>query len=331
MRGWVLLGLADCITESGGDPATYEARFHLPLKRTDQGQELVPAHLFVRLLEACAEDFDSPDFGLRLGLAQGTEPIGPVTVAVQQSATVRDAYYSGIRYLNLLNPALGITINETDDFLRTSYSVETLGESTSRQFQEWVVAVSVKVLQLLAGPGSRFHGVRFTHDPLLPDVHYTNAFGCSVTFAEPTYGIDYRTTDMARRMGSNNPELKALLTGYLDKIIASSKLGLEHQMRALIRELLPTGGCTLAVIAPHEFVSVRTIQRRLRAEGLVFEQLVDDIRREQATILLDDPSLPISDVAGLLGYVEQSSFSHAFRRWTGMSPRTWRTQRAAHL
>src|SRR4029453_11962838 len=87
---------------------------------------------------------------------------------------------------------------------------------------------------------------------------------------------------------------------------------------------LPTGGCSLAVIAPHKFISVRTLQRRLRAEGLVFERLFDDVRREQAIPLLADPTLPVSDVAGLLGYVEQSSFSHAFRRWTGMSPREWR-------
>lgn len=328
MRGWVLLGLADVIAASGGDPAVYEERFHLPLRRSNQGQELVPAHLFVRLLEACADDFDSPDFGLRLGLAQGTEPMGPVTVAVQQSATVRDAYFSGIRYLNLLNPALGIAITETDDYLRTSYSVDRLGEATSRQFQEWIVGIAVKVLELLAGPEARFHAVRFAQAPLLPAEHYEDAFGCPVTFDEETYGIDYRASDMVRGMSSNNPELKALLTGYLDQIIASSELGLEHQIRALIRELLPTGGCTLAVIAPHEFVSVRTLQRRLQAEGLVFEQLVDDIRREQSTILLQDPSLPISDVAGLLGYVEQSSFSHAFRRWTGVSPSSWRKQRA---
>jgi AraC-like DNA-binding protein len=64
------------------------------------------------------------------------------------------------------------------------------------------------------------------------------------------------------------------------------------------------------VIAPQKFVSVRTLQRRLRAEGLVFERLVDDVRREQAITLSEDRTLPLSDVAGLLGYVEQSSFSH---------------------
>jgi AraC-like DNA-binding protein len=60
----------------------------------------------------------------------------------------------------------------------------------------------------------------------------------------------------------------------------------------------------------------------------VFEKLVDDVRREQATELLKDPLLPLSDVAALLGYVEQSSFSHAFRRWTGTSPRAWRAENA---
>jgi AraC-like DNA-binding protein len=328
MRAWVLHGLAAVVEEFGGDPAAYERRFHLSLQRTDHGEELVPAGLFVRLLEACANDFDCPDFGLRVGLAHWAEPMGPVTVAVQQSATVRDAYVSGIRYLNLLNPALGIAISDTEDGLRTTYSRERLGESETRQFQEWIVGIAVNVLQLLAGPEARFLGARFSHQPLLPLAHYEGTFGCTVRFGEEDYGIDYRASDMARVMNSNNPELRALLTGYLDQIVASSELGLEHQIMALIRQLLPTGGCTLAVIAAHQFVSVRTLQRRLQAKGLVFERMVDDVRREQAVTLLEDPTLPISDVAGLLGYVEQSSFSHAFRRWTGMSPRAWRAQLA---
>lgn len=329
MRAWVLHGLAEVVEEFGGDPSEYERRFHLSLHRTDRGQDLVPVRLFVRLLEACAADFACPDFGLRLGLTQGTGPMGPVTVAVQQSATVRDAYVSGIRYLNLLNPALGISIIDVDDAMRTSYSLERLGGGDNRQFQEWIVGIAVEVLRLLAGPDARFQGVRFSHGPLLPASHHEELFGCPVSYGEDDYGIDYRASDMARGMNSNNPELKALLTGYLDQIIASSELGLEHQIMALIHELLPTGGCTLAVIAQHQFISVRTLQRRLRAKGLVFETLVDDVRRERALTLLEDPTTPVSDVAGLLGYVEQSSFSHAFRRWTGMSPRAWRAEQAA--
>jgi AraC-like DNA-binding protein len=329
LRAWVLHGLAEVIEEHGGEPTAYERRFHLPLRRTDLGQDLVPAHSFVQLLETCANDFECPDFGFRVGLAQGEEPLGPITVAVQQSATVRDAYESGIRYLNLLNPALGITIVNTADGPRTTYSLDGLGPGETRQFQEWVVAIAVKVLPLLAGPDARSRAVRLAHQPLLPVAHYERAFGCPVSFGEANYGIDYHASDMARGMNGNNPELRALLTGYLDRIIASSELGLEHQIRALIRELLPTGGCSLAVIAPSMFISVRTLQRRLRAQGLVFERLVDEVRQEQAIALLANSTLPMADAAGLLGYAEQSSFSHAFRRWTGMSPRAWRAQQDA--
>jgi AraC-like DNA-binding protein len=325
LRAWVLHGLPELIEQHGGDPDAYEQRFHLPLHRIGLGQELIAARSFVQLLEACAHEFDCPDFGYRVGLAQGEEPLGPITVAVLQSETVQDAYESGIRYLNLLNPALGITLSPFEDGLRTTYSRDGLGPGETRQFQEWIVAIAVKVLALLAGPEAQFHGIRFSHQPILPTSHYEQAFKCPVSFGHQTYGIDYRVSDMAHGMNSSNPELRALLNGYLDRIIASSETGLRHQIDALIRELLPTGGCSLAVIAEYQFISVRTLQRRLRAEGLVFEQLVDDVRHEQAVTLLDDPTLQISDVAALLGYVEQSSFSHAFRRWTGTSPRAWRS------
>ena len=331
LRAWVLHGVAEVIEEHGGDPDAYQQRFNLPLRRIDLGQDLVSAHSFVQLLETCADDFACPDFGFRVGQAQGEEPMGPITVAVLHSATVQDAYESGIRYLNLLNPALGISTIKIADGMRTTYALGGLGPGETRQFQEWIVAIAVRVLLLLAGPEGEFLGIRFSHQPLRPVADYEQEFGCPVSFGEEDYGVDYRASDMARSMNSNNPELEALLTGYLDRIIASSEIGLEHEIVALIRELLPTGGCSLAVIAPHKFISVRTLQRRLRAEGLVFERLVDDVRREQAITLLEDPTLPLSDVAGRLGYVEQSSFSHAFRRWTGVSPRAWRAQQAERV
>jgi AraC-like DNA-binding protein len=64
---------------------------------------------------------------------------------------------------------------------------------------------------------------------------------------------------------------------------------------------------------------------------LAFEKQVDDIRRERAALYLGDPTLRVSQIALLLGYAEQSSLSHAFKRWHGMSPSAWRRVHSASL
>ena len=67
--------------------------------------------------------------------------------------------------------------------------------------------------------------------------------------------------------------------------------------------------------------------RRLQAEGTSFRKLVDDVRREMARSYLSDPELGLAQVAYLLGYADQSAFSNSFRRWTGQSPRRFRSER----
>lgn len=327
LRAWVVHGLAELIEDLGGDPAIYERRFHLSLQRSNQANAVIPAGPILRLMETVARDLSCPDFGIRAGLAQGQGAVGPVMVASLNCETVREAYASGFRYLNGLFSAFTIDLVETEDGPRSVYTLKIPHVRVSRQFQEWNLAITTKILPILAGPEARLRGVYFSHQPLLEPAFYENVFGCPVSFGQPGYGVEYRTEDLERPIPSNSPELRAVISEYLDRIIASSGLGLEHQTLALIHELLPTGACNLGVIADHHFVTVRTMQRRLAAEGLVFERLVDDARREQAFDYLADPERTISQIAGLLGYAEHSSFTHAFRRWSGTSPSAWRAMR----
>jgi AraC-like DNA-binding protein len=71
-------------------------------------------------------------------------------------------------------------------------------------------------------------------------------------------------------------------------------------------------------------VSVRTLQRRFSKHGLLFSELVDQVRVETAKTLLQDSALPIRAVAAELGYGEPTHFSRAFKRITGNSPSDYR-------
>jgi AraC-like DNA-binding protein len=63
------------------------------------------------------------------------------------------------------------------------------------------------------------------------------------------------------------------------------------------------------------------MQRKLKARGVSFRKLLDDTRRQLAEQYLKDSTLSVSEIAYLLGFAEVSSFSRAFRRWTGHAPR----------
>ena len=71
-------------------------------------------------------------------------------------------------------------------------------------------------------------------------------------------------------------------------------------------------------------LSERTLRHQLAQEGTSYRALLDEIRERLAEELLITQGLPVTEIAHRLGYVEVSSFSQAFRRWKGMSPRAFR-------
>ncbi len=79
-----------------------------------------------------------------------------------------------------------------------------------------------------------------------------------------------------------------------------------------------------AAVAQRMSISDRTLRRRLAAEGVSFQDLVNRLRYEQAQKALASTQLSIGDIARFLGYSDTSNFGHAFRQWSGMSPRQFR-------
>jgi AraC-like DNA-binding protein len=78
---------------------------------------------------------------------------------------------------------------------------------------------------------------------------------------------------------------------------------------------------TEATMARALNLSQRSLQRKLSERGTTFRQVVDDTRKQLAEQYLKDSMLSVSEIAYLLGFAEVSSFSRAFRRWTGQAPR----------
>jgi len=81
---------------------------------------------------------------------------------------------------------------------------------------------------------------------------------------------------------------------------------------------------TLAGVADRLSMGVRTLQGHLRSEGLTYQNLLDEVRKELAQRHLRDPFLSTTDIAYLLGYAEPSVFFRSFKKWTGQTPGAYR-------
>jgi AraC-like DNA-binding protein len=78
---------------------------------------------------------------------------------------------------------------------------------------------------------------------------------------------------------------------------------------------------TLGDLAQALNLSCRTATRRLAEQGVSFQGLLDQLRREQADALLARRAARVADVAAAVGFSDPSNFRRAYQRWTGRPPR----------
>jgi AraC-like DNA-binding protein len=124
-----------------------------------------------------------------------------------------------------------------------------------------------------------------------------------------------------------DPHLNRLLTEYAEAALAHRtphKGSFRARVEKEIAPLLPHGKARAKEVARQLGTSPRSMTRSLAGEGLTFSVVLEQFRRDLAKAYLNDPDLSISQIAWLLGYREVGAFTHAFKRWTGTTPRQLR-------
>lgn len=98
------------------------------------------------------------------------------------------------------------------------------------------------------------------------------------------------------------------------------------KLKNIIAELIREGDFTLPSAATRLSISPRSLQRYLEEQEITYSDLVDEVRYEIARSLLASTDLEANEIGATLGYRDPSSFSRAFLRWSGSSPREYRAK-----
>lgn len=95
---------------------------------------------------------------------------------------------------------------------------------------------------------------------------------------------------------------------------------ISQRVRSVLLECLPSGETSIVDAARRLGISSRTLQRRLKTEGVTYKELVKETRERLSRHYLLNTPLSYGEISFLVGYDEPSSFFRAFRKWTGMTP-----------
>lgn len=325
LRATTLFGYGDLVRELGGDPERFLSRFRIPWGVEDQEDAFISFDAYARMLEASADDLGCPDFGLRLSNWQGLHTLGPIAVIARNAQTLLGGVEAIARYLYVHSPALKLTLAprtpRTD--LACTYEVTEPGLLDVVQTYEISMAIGVRIIRLLGGPEARPNVISFMHDQQGPDAAYRETLGCRVRFRQTWCGFELPHRLADRRIESADPETRRIAAKYLESNYLPRTASLSDRVAELTRRLLPTGQCSVDAIADQLAMHPRSLQRRLATEGVRCHDLIERERRALATRYFAEPGLHLNQIAGLLGYTEQSTLNHSCRRWFGKTPRQY--------
>ena len=251
-------------------------------------------------------------------------------VTFLSSSTLLEALLRMDRYESVLSSDLDFSIVETKD--RVDFiCAEPVFDSIARRILE---DVRTSVVLDLSRTGLNHSldptEIAFTYPKPEDTGDYFGLFHCPLVFGQEQSRISFKLTDVQRPFADTSRELAIANDHILDSMMRDLKSSdLISRVKKAIIDALPSGAPGQSDIAELMFVSNRTLQRRLADEGTNFRTLLLEVRHELAERYISDRSLPLAEISYMLGFSDTSSFSRAFKRWTGSAPNESRIKSTA--
>jgi AraC-like DNA-binding protein len=276
-----------------------------------------------RFLERAAAEANDQLLGLHVAAEMDLRSIGILFYLTGSAPTVSEALQNLARYSKTTNEALVIEISRHKDEVTLAIRHVQEFDEFHRQFFELVALWFVRTLHRQTNRHFAPLRVTFTHprNSDLREVH--RLLQCPVDFAHAvdTWVLPQGVMDLP--ILSEDGQLLQILTAHADDLLDQKRSisGLESMVANQLVNLLPSGESRAAAVAQRLNMSLRSFTRHLAEEGTSFGEILDRLRQRLAARYLADNRMSIQQIAWLLGYSEPGAFNHAYKRWTGTSPK----------
>ncbi|MFB7708867.1 AraC family transcriptional regulator [Streptomyces sp. NPDC056105] len=332
IRSSSLTGLPALVTSLGGQPEPLLRQAGIRPEAVSDPDEYIPYRSLVAVLDLAARRYECPDFGLRLSTHQGLDILGPVGVIGRHAASVGEALDSIARFLYQYSPAIEIVVEARGPVAEYHFRIRPRVQRSLvdlAQIGELSMGTTLQIFRMLIAPDFTPRSVSFLHRPLAPTATYEEYFGCPVAGEQDHWGFRFSADVLDRPVEGSDPAVRRLVIEYLSGVVGGLGIdGLPAEVRSVAKRALPTRRFGLEDVAESFVLHPRTLQRQLAAHGTTFQEIVDDVRRELADRYLRTTKMPLAQLADVLGYSEQSSFSRSCHRWFGCSPQAHRATSA---
>jgi AraC-like DNA-binding protein len=283
----------------------------------------------IEFVELVADELHDDFLGFHLARDYDLREIGLLYYVWNSSELLGDAFRRAERYCSIVNEAVCLQVRSDRKHLALTCTFVGIKRLSDRHQMEFWITSLVRICRQLTNRHLLPSSVEFVHRRKGGAPALEKFLGCNVTFGAASDEVAFPGTVKQMPVVSADPYLNKLLIKYCEEARShreAGRLTFRVGVENAIAPLLPHGRPRADEIARQLGMGLRTLERRLRSEGLTFDGILSELRCDLAQRYLREEDVPISKIAWLLGYQEGSGFTHAFKRWTGKTPRQARAQ-----
>ena len=309
-----LTGLQDLVAElGGGDLLT---SLNLP-----EGPP--PPGAFQQALGLAARLTGREEIGLLLARRRSLETLGGLASLVGSAPTVGEAVTQLFEMLprSFSGGVRGYVERRGPEALLVGQVVTADPPALDQQADHLAGAAVGLIRQLTRADWAPEAGYLVRKAPADP-APYSRFFGAPVLFGQEMQVIVVRPALLDAPVAQANLALNRELFAQLSSRARGD--GLAGLVRDRVWRGLTSGACTAAEVAADLGTPLRSLQRRLAAEGTSFSAILDAARDALARRLMRQTALSLAEISDALGFAEPAVFTRFFTRRAGVSPSAWR-------
>jgi AraC-like DNA-binding protein len=306
----------------GANPAELAANVGFDPREADDPEARMSSVIEDALWREGARLLNDDDFGLHVAELLRPGNFDVFDYVIRNAPNLYGAFERWARYNRIEHDVAVISLLDRGSQVRIEHTL-VRGAVQHRHSAESTLAAQVVGAEQLTGVCLKPVAVEFRHAAPVDLREHVRIFGVAPSFLCPVNAILWTREALDRPVLAADPALSRVLERQAQAILAAlpdPARSYADRLRVWLVRNLEEDEPTLARAARELKLSERSLQRRLAAEGLTFDALLEEVRHTLALRYLEDPHISISALAFRLGYSDASAFHRAFRRWTGTTP-----------
>lgn len=241
--------------------------------------------------------------------------------------TLRDALHTGAKFYHMATDAYRVRLEEGPEDATLNFEMSSPQQDKYDMFAVITLLAWHRISSWLIAENVTLHDIYFDYAAPPHVNEYSYLLPGHHVFDSAVLGFSFSNHFLDREVCQNRGTLKSFIHNCPLELFVQPRqdFSISTALKKMLKREIMDGFPRIEDAADRLHLTRRTLMRKLKEEGTSYQDIKDLVRRDRAVFLLKNRVIPVSEVAEAVGFSDPAVFARAFKNWTGVSPREYRS------